>query len=215
MNIISLLADGFTDFLSRWWLIIVLVILLIAMYAFSFKRRKDYTNQMNEMLNSLRPGDKIKTVGGFYGTIVSIKETTDGKVVLLEMGEGTKLSYMTIDANAIYGVDHKEDIVYDKDGNVIEPNEDKDNDENGGKKTVEQAAEKPAKKSKNKEKDAAEVENEKAEKTQEVLEEEAKEMESINNPKEKEEKPVEPEQQKPINEEESKLEDIEKLIGGK
>lgn len=213
MTIISQLASDFTDFLSRWWIIIALVILLVVMYVFSAKRRKDYNNQVIEMLNSLRPGDKIKTIGGFYGTIVSIKETTDGKVVLLEMGEGSKVSYMSIDANAIYGVDKKEDIVYDKDGNVIEPDDDSDDDK-GGKKPVAEAEKKPAKKSKKSEKTSTDLEEEKAEKTQEILEEEAKDIENIDKPVEKEAE-EKPEQQKPINEEESKLEDIEKLIGGK
>lgn len=213
MSIISQLASDFTDFLSRWWIIFALIILLIVMYVFSAKRRKDYNNQVMEMLNSLRPGDKIKTIGGFYGTIISIKETTDGKVVLLEMGEGSKVSYMTIDANAIYGVDKKEDIVYDKDGNVIEPSDD-NGEEDGGKKPVnETVEEKSVKKSKKQEKNDV-TEEEKAEKTQEILEEEAKDIEDIDKPAEPE-KQEEPEEQKPINEEESKLEDIEKLIGGK
>lgn len=125
----SMLAD-IGEFFRTYWLIFVLLILIIALYVFSFYRRKKYTEQTQNMLNTLRPGDKIKTYSGIYGTIVSIKETTDGKVILLEMGEGSKISYTTIDANAIYGVDRKEDVVYDKEGNIIE------NDSKKEEKTV-------------------------------------------------------------------------------
>ena len=155
MNLISHIADV-ASFFSQYWLILVLLALIIVMYVVSFNRRKKYNSQVKEMMDALKPGDKVKTYSGFYGTIVSIKETTDGKVVLLEMGEGNKLGYLTVDANAIYGVDNKQDIVYDKDGNIIEPAElatpkieqnnnnnnnkdDNNNDDNNGKdKTVEE-----------------------------------------------------------------------------
>ena len=118
MFFLSNLATS-TNFWSQYWLIFVLLALIIVMYVVSFTRRKKYNNQIQDMVNSLKPGDKVKTYSGFYGTIVSIKETTDGKVVLLEMGEGSKVSYTTVDVNAIYGIDAKEDVVYDKDGNII------------------------------------------------------------------------------------------------
>ena len=160
MNLISHIADV-ASFFSQYWLILVLLALIIVMYVVSFNRRKKYNSQVKEMMDALKPGDKVKTYSGFYGTIVSIKETTDGKVVLLEMGEGNKLGYLTVDANAIYGVDNKQDIVYDKDGNIIEPaelatpkieqnnnnnnnnddnnNDNNNNDDNNGKdKTVEE-----------------------------------------------------------------------------
>ncbi len=146
MNLISHIADV-ASFFSQYWLILVLLALIIVMYVVSFNRRKKYNSQVKEMMDALKPGDKVKTYSGFYGTIVSIKETTDGKVVLLEMGEGNKLGYLTVDANAIYGVDNKQDIVYDKDGNIIEPAElatpkieqNNNNDDNNDKdKTVEE-----------------------------------------------------------------------------
>lgn len=115
----SLLADATADFFSTYWIVFVLLGLIIVMYIVSFVRRKKYNEQSQNMLNTLKPGVKVKTYSGFYGTILSVKETTDGKVLLLEMGEGNKVSYTTIDANAVYGVDAKEDVVYDKDGNII------------------------------------------------------------------------------------------------
>ena len=127
--ILNMMLDGVGDFFKNYWLILVLLVLIIAMWIISIFRRKKYTEQTMQMQNELKPGTKVKTYSGFYGTIVSIKETTDGKVALLEMGEGSKVGYITVDMNAIYGVDQKEEVVYDKDGNIIvKENRNKDKD---------------------------------------------------------------------------------------
>ncbi len=105
------------------WILLVLIVLLVGAYVFSYFKRKKYNQETASMLSSLKPGDRVKTYSGFYGTIVSIRETTDGKVVTLETGDEEHKSYTTIDCNAIYCIDKKEDIVYDMDGNVVEPAE--------------------------------------------------------------------------------------------
>lgn len=117
----SLLDGTDASFLQQYWMVFVLLAVVILLYVFSFIRRKKVTEQTKQMMDTLKPGIKVKTYSGFYGTIISIKETTDGKIVLLETGEGSKVSYTTVDANAIYGVDLKEDVIYDKDGNIVEP----------------------------------------------------------------------------------------------
>ena len=106
---------------GSWWILLILVAVLVIMYIISFVRRKKYNQQTVDMLESLKPGDKIKTYSGIYGTIVSIRETTDGKVVTIETGDEKHKSYTSIDSNAIYCIDKKEDIVYDTNGNIIEP----------------------------------------------------------------------------------------------
>lgn len=116
---INLMLSDIGNFFKNWWLILVLLVLIVVMWVVSIVRRKKYNEQTTQMQNELKPGTKVKTYSGFYGKIISIKETTDGKVALLEMGEGSKLGYITVDVNAIYGVDQKEEVVYDKDGNII------------------------------------------------------------------------------------------------
>jgi len=51
------------------------------------------------MINNLRVGDKIKTIGGFIGTIIEVCE--DGAFII-ETGSATKKSYMKVDKSAIY-----------------------------------------------------------------------------------------------------------------
>jgi len=116
--IYSLLAVG--TFFSQYWPVLVLLVALIALYVVSIFRRKKDNEQAQKMIDELKPGTKVKTYTGFYGTIDSIRETTDGKVVMLRIGEeGGKQAFVEIDANAIYGIDSKTDVVYDAQGNII------------------------------------------------------------------------------------------------
>ena len=109
-----------TGSIVDYWPVLVILVALVVLYVISMVRRKKDMNQAQQMLNELKPGTKVKTYTGFYGTIDSIRETTDGKVVMLKIGEeGGKVGYIEIDANAIYGVDSKTDVVYDSNGNVI------------------------------------------------------------------------------------------------
>jgi len=119
-----LAAEGNTSFWGQYGIWIVLIVLLIALMIFSTIRRKKYDGQVQNLLDNLKVGDLVKTYSGFYGKIVSIRQTTDGKVVLIEMGEGNRKGYIEADINAIMCLDKKEDVVYDTDGNVVVPNQD-------------------------------------------------------------------------------------------
>lgn len=114
-------AEGDTSFWGQYGVLIILLVLLVAFMIYSSIRRKKYDGQVQNLLDNLKVGDHVKTYSGFYGKIVSIRETTDGKVVLIEMGEGDKKGYIEADINAVMGLDKKEDVVYDVDGNVVAP----------------------------------------------------------------------------------------------
>ena len=119
-------AEGNTSFWGQYGFMIILLVLLVAFMIYSFIRRKKYDGQVQNFVDNLKPGDKVKTYSGFYGKIVSIRETTDGKVVLIEMGEGDKKGYIEADINAVMGLDKKEDIVYDSNGNIVEPKQEEE-----------------------------------------------------------------------------------------
>lgn len=110
------------DFFSDYGLMLILIIgMMVVMFILPNSARKKQYQQLQDFLSNLKVGDKVKTTSGFYGTIISMRETTDGKVALLEMGEGDKKGYIEVDMNAIYAIDAKENVVYDADGNIIEP----------------------------------------------------------------------------------------------
>ncbi len=109
-------------------LMVVLVVLLVAYIIFGMRSRKKNQEKAMKMLNDLKAGDKVVTNAGIYGEIVSIKETNMGKVVTIKTGddETKKISYMTINASVILGIDEKKDLILDKDGNVIDDEESKE-----------------------------------------------------------------------------------------
>lgn len=102
-----LLEETQSNFWSQWGLLIILVVLLVAMFAWNFYRQKKYQKQEEQMMQELQVGSKVKTYSGIYGTIVGIYDTTDGRVAILSLdGKAT----MEIDFRAIYGIDRKEEV---------------------------------------------------------------------------------------------------------
>ena len=111
------LLDSF--FNSSWFLIIVLVVAMGLLLLTSFSRRRKEEQYRNELDSKITKGVKVKTYSGLYGTVVSVKNTTDGKIVLIETGEGDKKSYQQLHINAIYGLDESEEMVLDLEGNEV------------------------------------------------------------------------------------------------
>lgn len=52
----------------------LLILLMVAMFAIMIipQRRRD--KKVKEMLSALKPGDRVRTIGGIYGTIGSVKD---------------------------------------------------------------------------------------------------------------------------------------------
>lgn len=111
------LLDSF--FNSSWFLIIVLVGAMALLLLSSITRRKKEEQYRDDLAAHIVKGAKVKTYTGIYGTVVSVRSTTDGKIVLLETGEEDKKSYQQIHINAIYGLDESEDMVIDSEGNEV------------------------------------------------------------------------------------------------
>lgn len=121
----QLIAAGF-DF-GTMWPLLLLGVLVIAYCIFAFINRRKYVQKETQMRSELKVGDKVVTNAGVYGTIVSMEMTNFGKVILLETGEGSKKSYLSINASVILGLDLKETVAVDADGNPILPEEKKEN----------------------------------------------------------------------------------------
>ena len=105
--------------------LVVLLVIAILYLGMGVSNRKKQQEQAIKMLNELKKGDKVVTNAGIYGEVVSIKETNMGKVVTLKTGdeEGKKFGYISVNAQVILGIDTKEDLILDAEGNVIEPKE--------------------------------------------------------------------------------------------
>lgn len=87
---------------TQWVLFGVLVLIIILAPIFMGMRNKKEMAKAQEVMDSLKQGDKILTSAGVIGTIVSINEEDGYKTVTIETGNGDYKGYMTLDIQAIY-----------------------------------------------------------------------------------------------------------------
>lgn len=59
-----------------------LILMMIAMFAIMIIPQRKREKKIKNMLASLKPGDRVRTIGGIYGTITAIKDD----VVTLSVG---------------------------------------------------------------------------------------------------------------------------------
>ena len=115
----NLLLNAFADWFAQNWFILVLIVCVVAMLVPTYLRQKKEMNARNELNTTIKKGTKIITTAGVYGTVESIEETSDGKVVTIVTGTGKYPSTMTIHINAIGGIDNKKAVVVDENGDEV------------------------------------------------------------------------------------------------
>lgn len=89
----------------------VMIVMMIAVFYFMLirpQRKKD--KQVKEMLNALKPGDRVTTIGGIYGTITSIRDDT------ITLSVGSQRTEMVFARWAIRGV---EEVSVENDGETL------------------------------------------------------------------------------------------------
>ena len=59
--------------LGSWTFIIIIVLMIAMFFVMSIPQRKR-EKKVKEMLDSLKPGDRVRTIGGMYGTVTNIKQ---------------------------------------------------------------------------------------------------------------------------------------------
>ena len=79
---------------------IIMIVLMIAIfYFFIIRPQSKQQKKIQEARKSMKPGDKIMTAGGIYGTIREINP--DNNPVTIEVWEGVK---MKVDFNQVYAL---------------------------------------------------------------------------------------------------------------
>lgn len=87
-----------------WVLIGVLVVAIIAMFVISSRRNKKRQKEAENLINAVKPGNKVKTIGGVCGIVVEVDE--EENTFVLETGSETSgKCYMKFDRQAIYQTD--------------------------------------------------------------------------------------------------------------
>ena len=90
------------DFFSNYGMIIFLVAIFAIMYLLMIRPRQKQQKQHEDMMQELRPGDRVIVAGGIYGQIDSLTEET--AIVRIESGATMKVA-----RNSILGKQQIED----------------------------------------------------------------------------------------------------------
>ena len=87
---------------SQWIMFGLLIAIIIIAPIFMNMRNKKEMAKAQQVMDSLKKGDKILTTAGVIGKIVGIEEKDGYKTVTIETGDEKHKGYMTMDINAIY-----------------------------------------------------------------------------------------------------------------
>lgn len=87
--------------------LIILVIFVAVIFVFYFisnKKRKKQEQDAKDLINAVKPGNKVKTIGGVCGIVVEVDD--EENTFVLETGtEASGKSYIKFDKQAIYQTD--------------------------------------------------------------------------------------------------------------
>jgi preprotein translocase subunit YajC len=78
-----------------------LILMFVVLYFLLIRPQQKKQKVRNQMLNALKKGDKVVTIGGLHGTIMEITDD----VVVLRVNDATK---MTFDRSAINAISKTE-----------------------------------------------------------------------------------------------------------
>ena len=75
-------AANTESFLASYGFLIIMVVAIVVMLIVSSRSNKKRQKQYQQMLDDIKPGSRVRTIGGIYGTISSIRDD----VVVLAVG---------------------------------------------------------------------------------------------------------------------------------
>lgn len=90
--------------LVMWILVIAIVAIFAVWMVFSSKKRKKQEQEAKDLIDAVKPGNKVKTIGGVCGIVVEVN--SEENTFVLETGSETAgKSYVKFDKQAIYQTD--------------------------------------------------------------------------------------------------------------
>lgn len=126
-----------------WVLLGVVVVIFVVFFVISSRKNKKRQEENEQLMNAIKPGNKVKTIGGVCGIVVEV-DPEENTFVLETGSEVSGKSYMKFDKQAIYQTDavvekpeDKKEEAEDKSG---EPFEEGQTEEKAEEKQEEQPA---------------------------------------------------------------------------
>ena len=105
----NLLTDTTESTGNPWGMYIMLgaiAVIFVVMMVYSRRSQTKRQQETLEMLNAIKPGNKVKTIGGICGVVVEICK--EDNTFVLETGtEASGKSYIKFDMQAVYQTDAK------------------------------------------------------------------------------------------------------------
>lgn len=83
--------------------IVPLVLIFVVFYFFMIRPQQKKQKDREKVLDSLKRGDKVVTIGGVHGTVAGID--TEKKTVLVQVSENTKIKF---DRTAVATIEKQE-----------------------------------------------------------------------------------------------------------
>ena len=111
-------------------LVVVLLALLVALFVISGMKKKKFNQEMGQMREELKAGDKVMTDSGVVGEVVESYEEEGYKYFVLKSGKGQNTGFFTVHGNAIYYVFGKEVKAEEKKTIVVAPKKEVKTEEN-------------------------------------------------------------------------------------
>ena len=94
-------------------MVLPLVLMGVVFYFMLIRPQRKKDKKVKEMLNNLKHGDRVTTIGGIYGTIVAIKDET----ITLAIGQkNAQPTEMTV---ARWAIRQVEEVSVENDGEVL------------------------------------------------------------------------------------------------
>lgn len=99
-----MLANLLASNAGSWIMIIVLVAVIIVFMVYNRRVQAKRQQETTDMLNAIKPGNKVKTIGGICGVVVEV--CPEDNTFVLETGtEASGKSYIKFDKQAVYQTD--------------------------------------------------------------------------------------------------------------
>ncbi|MEZ4357672.1 MAG: preprotein translocase subunit YajC [Eubacteriales bacterium] len=103
------MTEGFAESLGTFIPIILIFVVFFFVLIFPQKRRE---KKIKEMLANIKTGNKVKTIGGIYGKVVSVKDD----LIVVETGpDKAKLVFVRGAIAAVDTSDEEMDLIESKD----------------------------------------------------------------------------------------------------
>ena len=93
---------------TQWIVLGVIAVAFIVIFILNNRSQKKRQKEMEETLDALKPGCKVKTIGGICGIVVEVCKE-DNTFVLETGSEATGKCYLKFDRQAVYQTDAKKE----------------------------------------------------------------------------------------------------------